>query len=122
MIALAVSVLLALCVHEFAWQLWPPELQGDVRAVTQWALISSLAMAWAASVQDRFVRAVCACAFVMSSTTALCSAYWLATRFTTVLGQEQCSKAWGMPMLVISAVAALAVFWRWPCSQTTQTR
>ena len=111
---LALLVLAAACAHEFAWQLFPVELQGDVRSVTQWGLICSACYVMHALARDRFMSAVCAAVALMSSTTAGCSVYWLATRFVTIPGQEQCSRTWGVPMMLISAAAAVAVFWRWP--------
>lgn len=109
----ALAVLSAAAVNEFAWQFAAPGLQGAVRYVTQWPLIAVLLLGLHLTFCDRFVSAVCAAVAVMSSTTAGCSAYWLATRFVLLPGKDQCSAEWGVPMLLVSAVAALAVFWRW---------
>lgn len=103
-------ILAAAVAHEFAWQLAPWELQGAIRDVTQWWLVCSLCWAVHCLARVRFVSSVCAAVAVMSSTTALCAAWWLATRFEIVAGCDGCSKQWGAPMLMISAVAALAVF------------
>lgn len=115
MIGYALALLAAACVHEFIWQLAPAGLgiQGNIRAVTQWPLICAALLFVHVLAHHRFVSAVCAAVAVMSSTTAGCSAYWLISRFVVLRGQDQCSAQWSVPMLLISAVAALAVFWRW---------
>lgn len=111
----ALAVLVAACVNEFAW--WHVARgtgeQGAIRYVTQWQLVCLVLLGLHLAFRDRFLSAVCVAVAVMSSTTAGCSAYWLATRFVLLSGEEQCSKEWGVPMLLVSAVAALAVFWRW---------
>ena len=99
--------------NEFIWQAAPVGQQGAVRYVTQWPLICALLLGVHLAFRNRFLSAVCIAVAVMSSTTAGCSAYWLVTKFVLQPGQEQCSKQWGVPMLLVSAVAALAVFWRW---------
>ena len=111
--AYALAVLAAASVHEFSWQLAAAGEQGAVRYVTGWPLVCVLLLGVHLAMRDRFVSAVCAAVAVMTSTTAGCSAWWLATRFVLQPGEEQCSKTWGVPMLLVSAVAALAVFWRW---------
>lgn len=112
------AILLAAAMHEFAWQLWPAGLQGDVRAVTQWALICSLCWTLHVAARSPAVSAACAACAVMSSTTAGCSAYWLATRFVTLPGEDQCSRAWSVPMMLASALAALAALWKAPRCKT----
>ncbi len=111
----ALALLLAACLNEFVWQLAPAGLgvQGAIRYVTQWPLLCVLLLGLHLGLRDRFLSSVCAAVALMSSTTAGCSAYWLATRFVLQPGEEQCSKVWGVPMLLVSAAAALAVFWRW---------
>jgi hypothetical protein len=109
----ALAVLVAAVVNEFAWTAGEPGTQGAIRYVTQWPLLCVLLLGLHLAFRDRFLTAVCAAAAVMSSTTAGCSAYWLATRFVLQAGEEQCSKEWGVPMLLVSAFVALAVFWRW---------
>jgi len=109
----ALILLAAASVNEFSWQLVPPGLQGAVRYVTQWPLLCAALLGLHLCFRDRFLTAVCAAVAVMSSTTAGCSAYWLATRFVLQPGEEQCSKQWGVPMLLVSASVAVAVFWRW---------
>ena len=109
----AVGLLAAAAVNEFAWQWAPAGEQGAVRYVTQWPLVCALLLGIHLAFRSRFLSAVCAAVAVMSSTTAGCSVYWLATKFVLLPGEEQCSKQWGVPMLLVSAVAALAVFWRW---------
>ena len=110
---IAVAVLAAAAVHEFAWQLAPAELQGDVRAVTQWPLIGLLCLALAARSRSGFVAAVAACVAVMSSTTAICSATWLAHPWPATLGEDQCSARWGVPMVLVSALCAAIALMRW---------
>lgn len=107
-------VLVAACAHEFAWQMMPIGTQGATRDVTQWALICSLCWAVHRLARQRFASAVCAAVAVMSSTTAGCAGWWLGARFAIVPGQDGCSAQWGVPMLMISAIAALAVFFWWP--------
>ena len=109
-------LLVAACLNEFGWWLVARGTgeQGAVRYVTTWVLVCALALGVHLALRDRFVSAVCASIAVMSSTTAGCSAWWLATRFVLPPGEDQCSKSWGVPMLLVSAVVALAVFWRWP--------
>lgn len=110
----ALILLAVACVHEFAWQLAPAGSQGAVRYVTAWPLVCVVLLGLHLYMRDRFLSAVCMAVALMTSTTAGCSAYWLATKFVLQPGQEQCSKSWGVPMLLVSAAAALAVFWRWP--------
>jgi hypothetical protein len=109
----ALAALVAAAVNEFAWQFAAPGLQGAIRYITQWPLIAVLLLGLHLAFRDRFLSAVCVAVAVMSSTTAGCSVYWLATKFVLLPGEDQCSKQWGVPMLLVSAVAALAVFWRW---------
>lgn len=108
---LGLSLLLMAAVHEFAWMLFPGELQGDVRNVTQWGVIASLCWVLHVLARSRWISSVCAAVAVMSTTTAGCSALWLAVRFETFLGEEQCSRVMSLPLSMLSAVAALAVFW-----------
>jgi branched-subunit amino acid transport protein AzlD len=114
--AYACSVLVAACVNEFAW--WQAARgtgeQGAIRYVTTWPLVCMVVLGLHLAFRDRFLSAVCAAVAVMSSTTAGCSVYWLWTKFELQPGQDQCSKEWGVPMLLVSAAVALAVFWRWP--------
>jgi hypothetical protein len=120
--ALGLALLGFACLHEFVWQLFQPDAQGDVRSVTQWGLIASLCWLLHVVARSRWLSAVCAAVVVMSSTTAACSAYWLATRFAVVMGEEQCSRQWSMPMMLLSAVAALAVFWFWTGEKNVRER
>lgn len=112
----AVWLLAAACANEFAWWLAARGTgeQGSIRYITTWALICACVLGVHLYLRDRFLSAVCAAVAVMSSTTAGCSAWWLLTRFELQPGRDQCSKEWGVPMLLVSAVVALAVFWRWP--------
>lgn len=104
---LALAVLLLAAAHEFGWQAVPPELQRDVRDITQWPLLCALLWCVHAGLGHRFVSAVCAAVAVMSSTTALCAAWWLLDRSV-----HQCSQTYQPPLMLLSAVAALATFWR----------
>jgi hypothetical protein len=111
----ALWLLVAACANEFLWWLAPrgAGLQGAIRYVTTWPLICMAMLGLHLWLRDRFLSAVCVAVAVMSSTTAGCSAYWLFTRFVLQPGRDQCSKEWGVPMLLVSAAAALAAFWGW---------
>ncbi len=111
----AVLLLAIGCIHEFAWQLLPAGLglQGNFRNVTQWALFCALFLVVHVLARNRFMSAVCVALTVMSSTTAACSLWWFFARFEWVPGREQCSKAMSFPLLMLSASAALLVFWCW---------
>lgn len=114
--AYAVLLLAVLCLHEFSWQLLPAGLglQGNWRAITQWPLICVLLLGLHRLARHRFLSAVCAAGAVMSFTTAGCAAWWFMARWELVPGVEHCSARAGVPLLLVSCVAALAVFWRWP--------
>lgn len=103
----ACAVLILACTHEFLWQAAPPQLQRDVRDVTQWPLLCVLLWCVHLLARHRFLSAVCAAVAVMSSTTALCAGWWLIDQ--TV---HQCSQTYQPPLMLLSAVAALATFWR----------
>ena len=111
----ALIVLAASCVHEFVWQGLPGcGYQGNLRNVTGWALLCMALLGWCVLAADRFTSAVGAAIAVMSSTTAACSAFWLYAPFVTPPGGVQCSRQWSFPLLLLSALVALLVFWRWP--------
>lgn len=114
--AYAVALLMVAAVHEFSWLLLPSGLglQGNWRAVTQWPLICACLLGLHLMARDRFLSAVCAAVAVMSSTTAGCAGWWLLARFEIVPGIDQCSRQLHFPLLLLSCIAALAVFWRWP--------
>tara|TARA_R110000868_G_scaffold44563_2_gene148652 strand:+ start:1466 stop:1822 length:357 start_codon:yes stop_codon:yes gene_type:complete len=107
--ALALLVLVLACLHEFAWLAVPYEFQGDVRAITQWPLVTCLCIVCALAMWDRFVTACCLAVGLMSSTTAICSAAWLVAPWPIEPGAEQCSTHWGVPLLLVSGLAALLV-------------
>ena len=111
----ALWLLVAACANEFLWWLAARGTgeQGAIRYVTTWPLVCIAMLGLHLAFRDRLLSAVCAAVAVMSSTTAGCSAYWLFTRFQLLPGRDQCSKEWGVPMLLVSAVAALAAFWGW---------
>jgi hypothetical protein len=68
-----------------------------------------LALAWLLHLKarNRLASAVCAAVAVMSSTTAGCAAWWLFVDDAI----RQCSRTWQAPIMLLSAFAALAVFW-----------
>lgn len=105
----ALAVLLAGCLHEFVWQAFPWQLQGDVRSITQWFLILALCVALGGAAKDRFVWGCCTAVALMSSTTAACTVAWLSAPWPIEPGTEQCSAHWGVPMLLVSGLAAVAV-------------
>ena len=111
---MAVALLAFAVTHEFGWLYWPAELQGDVRSVTQWPLVACLCALLALVARSRDVTAACVAVAVMSSTTAACSAVWIYAPWPVQPGQEQCSAHWGVPVLLVSVLAACLVLWRWP--------
>jgi hypothetical protein len=94
------------CIHEFAWQFAAAGYQRDMRDLTQWGLILALCIGLHVIVRHRLLSAVCAAIAIMSSTTAACAAWWLMD--STI---HQCSMTYGAPTMLLSAFAALAVFW-----------
>lgn len=106
---LALAILAFACIHEFGWQFSPAELglQRDIRDITQWALICSLVWSLHVLARNKFASAVAAAVAVMSSTTALCAAWWMIDRDV-----YQCSQTLQSPVMLLSAFVALAVFWR----------
>lgn len=117
---IAAALLLAACLHEFLWQWFSPDQQGDVRAVTQWLPIAvpHLLLAWV--VRRPIVTAACAAVVLMSSTTAACSLSWLIDPWLTTAGEDQCSRKWGIPMLLVSGIAALLVLSMWRPSRGSE--
>lgn len=111
--AIAALLLLSACAHEFVWQAWPPGTQGDVRNITQWPVVASLALCVAALARDRLVTAACAAVALMSATTAACSLWWLISPWPDMPGEDQCSVRWGVPMLLVSGIAAVFVLLLW---------
>lgn len=111
----ALGLLVAACANEFLWWLAARGTgeQGAIRYVTTWPLLCMCLLGLHLAFRDRFLSSVGIAVAVMSSTTAGCSAYWLFSRFVLLPGQDQCSKQWGVPMLLVSAAAALAAFWGW---------
>ncbi len=111
--AMAALLLLTSGLHEFVWQAWPAELQGDVRAVTQWPLIASLALCVGVLARHRLVTAACLAVSIMSLTTSACSLVWMVHPWPVLPGADQCSERWGLPMLLVSGIAALFPLCRW---------
>lgn len=116
MIPFALALLLAACVNEFGWEFLPAGfgMQGYFRYVTQWPLLCIAMFGLHALARHRFVSAVCMAVTVMSSTTALCGAWWFGAYFGLLTPLTHCSKALGVPLTLVSAASALLVFWRWP--------
>ena len=110
---MAAAVLLSGAAHEFVWLAWPPDMQGDVRAVTQWPLIVSLAVCLSVAARNSFVSAACAAVSIMSLTTSACSLAWLVAPWPVLPGADQCSERWGLPMLLVSGIAATLALCRW---------
>lgn len=110
---MAAAVLLSGAAHEFVWLAWPAEMQGDVRAVTQWPLVVSLAVCLAVAARSRIVSAACAAVSIMSLTTSACSLVWLVSPWPVLPGADQCSERWGVPMLLVSGIAAVLALSLW---------
>ena len=102
--------------HDFVWQAFAPDLQGDIRQITMWVLLAAACFIVAGlSRWDAFVSSACAAVVVMNFTTAACSLWWLISPWVREPGPESCSAKWGNTSLLVSGIAALAVFaWRWP--------
>lgn len=111
--SMAALLLIAAALHEFAWQAWPADLQGDVRAVTQWPLIASLCLCVAVLARCREVTAACLAVSIMSLTTSACSLVWMVSPWPVLPGADQCSERWGLPMLLVSGIAAALALCRW---------
>lgn len=113
--ALSVHIAQALfvlaCVHEFIWQWFPEDIQGDIRAITQWPLLAALCLLVTICARHRFIGAACIAIVVMSSTTALCSIAWLYAPWVLESWEQQCSERWGVPMLLLSGLAAILVLY-----------
>lgn len=106
-------LLAAACVHEFSWQLLPWEYQGPWRAVTQWPVIAWACFCAVRPERSRLLAAAGLATAMMSSTTAICSAAWLAHPWQLNPGQSQCSQWLGWPVLLLSALIALLALLRW---------
>lgn len=113
--ALALAILAASAVNEFAWQAAPAGLQGDVSYITGWPVVALLcwAAAWAWQ-RSRAMVAVCIAVALQSLPTAACSALWLFLRWERLPGDDSCSAYLGQWALLLSGSAALLVLWRWP--------
>ena len=104
---LALTIILLGVVHETLWQFWPDDLQGDIEAITRWPLIVSICVALASSWRSHNITAACVCVSIMSSTTALCSAWYLIDPWVPIPEQEQCSAHWGPLSMLLSVACAL---------------
>lgn len=112
---IASILLLLAAMHEFAWQWFPAEMQGDIEVVTRWPLICALCFCVGVLSRDRNIQGACAAIATMSVTTAACSLWWLLDPWPTVPGGEQCSTKWGPLSLLLSGLVACVViaYWRW---------
>lgn len=110
---LALLILAVGCINEFSWQAFAPDLQGDVRAATEGLLVIALCLVINAVSRDRFVAAVALAVGIMSLSTAMCSLAWLFHPFETLPGEDQCSKQVGIPLLLVSALAACCALTQW---------
>lgn len=104
----AMSLVLYGLLHETAWTHVPAEwqMQRDVRDVTQWGLILSMALVIHLLARSRAVSAACAALAVMSSTTALCAAAWMLDN--TI---RSCSSTLQVPLILLSLAAGCTVFY-----------
>ena len=119
---MAALLLMTAAAHEFVWQFWPADLQGDVRAVTQWPLIVSLCLCVAVLARSREVSAACLAVSIMSLTTSACSLCWMVSPWPVLPGDDQCSERWGLPMLLVSGIAAALALCRWRLPHGTEPR
>jgi hypothetical protein len=108
---IAETLLVLACIHEFAWKMFSEDIQGDIRALTQWPLLVALCafVAWLS--KSRMITAACVAISIMSSTTAMCSAAWLYSPWSIESWEQSCSETWGFPMLLLSCFAAILVLY-----------
>jgi len=108
---IAEPLLVLACIHEFAWKMFSEDIQGDIRALTQWPLLVALCafVAWLS--KSRMITAACVAISIMSSTTAMCSAAWLYSPWSIESWEQSCSETWGFPMLLLSCFAAILVLY-----------
>lgn len=112
---LALLLLAASCVNEFAWQLAPVGLQGDVSYITAWPVTALLCLICGILGQhSRAIVATCAAVAVQSLPTAASSALWLLLRWERLPGNDSASAYLGQWALLLSGSVALLVLWRWP--------
>lgn len=111
----ALLLLLVGVFHDFVWQGFPDEMQGDIRQITMWILLVAACFVVAGmSRWDAFVSSSATAVVVMNFTSAACSLWWLIDPWVRVQGQEQCTVKWGNTSLLVSGIAALSVF-AWRC-------
>lgn len=108
---IAEALLVLACVHEFAWKMFPDDIHGDIRALTQLPLLVALCACVAWLSKSRMITAACVAISIMSSTTAMCSAAWLYAPWALESWEQSCSEAWGVPMLLLSGLAAILVLY-----------
>lgn len=113
--AAALTLLALSCVNEFAWQLAPPGLQGDVSYITAWPMLAFACLLLAVLGQRHSaIVAVAAVVPLQSLPTAASSALWLILRWERLPGQDSASAYLGQWALLLSGLVALLVLWRWP--------
>lgn len=110
---IAGCLLLAASLHEFLWQLFAPDHQGDLRNVTALLPVAVPCFFLALVLRRRIVTAACVAAVFMQTTTAACSLTWLISPWVVTAGEDQCSRRWDLPMLLLSGLAALLVLCLW---------
>lgn len=108
---IAETLLVLACIHEFAWKMFSEDIQGDIRALTQWPLLVALCACVAWLSKSRMITAACVAISIMSSTTAMCSAAWLYAPWALESWEQSCSETWGFPMLLLSCFAAILVLY-----------
>ena len=104
---LATAILVLACVHEFAWQAFPYEVQGMVTYVTQWAFVCALCAHIYTYSATIYEKAVALCGAAMSSGTALCSVAYIIKPWSVGPGEEQCSAHFGPALFWVSILLAL---------------
>ena len=111
----ALLLLMVGVAHDFVWQAFPADMQGDIRQITMWLLLVAACFVVAGlSRWDAFVSSSATAVVVMNFTTAACSLWWLIAPWVREPGSESCSAKWGNTSLLVSGIAALSVF-AWRC-------
>jgi hypothetical protein len=108
------GVLLTACsVNEFLWQIFPSDMAGDIKSITQFPLIVVLCFFVAVLSRSVLTSAVCIAISGMSSTTAICSVWYLYSPWVYIQGTETCSAKTGPVVMLLSALAAMLVLIVW---------
>jgi len=109
----AVVLLTACAVNEFLWQIFPSDIAGDIKSITQFPLIVALCFFVTMLSRSVLMSAVCVAIAGMSSTTAICSAWYLYSPWVYIQGTETCSAKTGPVVMLLSALAAMLVLIIW---------